>query len=247
MHPTIERLKSAARALLPFASRPRVLTASAFALLCAAAAVAAQQLPPISSPPVTPEQRRRRDILLDTTRPAEPSLKRPDTVGLPARERRTYDAGRDATYLNVPVTLEAHKVIKEKKGALRFEGRELTLIFQLAYRGRQTYDLVSAYLLVESTAARGGRLSDAARLEIKADPYEYAYERADYQTEAITPVNAPAQQLSREVAAFRLPTEDLPQIAGAGRIVVKLGPETFNVASSQLSDLRRTLAAGADN
>ena len=231
-----ELLKSFARALLP----------SAFALVCAASPLAAQQLPPISRPPITPEERRRRDVLLDTAR--QPTMKKPDAVEVPAsRARRSYDPKRDATYVNVDITLLAHKSVREPKGALRFEGREVTLTFQLAYRGRQTHDLVSAYLIVESTAApaEAEKLAAVRRLEINADPYEYDYERADYQTDMVAPVGAITQQLRKEIAAFKLPTEDLPQLTNAGRLVVKLGAETFTVKSPQLSELRRTLAAGA--
>jgi hypothetical protein len=231
-----EQLKFFARAL-----------PTAFALLCAAAApLAAQQLPPISAPPVTPEQRRRRDVLLDTAR--QPTMKKPDAVEVPAsRARRSYDAQRDATYVNVAVTLLAHRSVKDPKGAPRFEGREVTLTFQLAYRGKETYDLVSAYLIVESTAApdEADKLGAVRRLEINADPYEYGYERVDYQTELVAPIGAVAQQLRKEIAAFKLPTEDLPQYANAGRLVVKFGAESFTVKSPQLTELRRTLAAGA--
>jgi hypothetical protein len=232
----IERLKSFARALPP----------PVFALLCMAAPLAAQQLPPISAPPVTPEQRRRRDVLLDTAR--EPTMKKPGAVEVPAsRARRSYDAQRDATYVNVAITLLAHRDVKDPKGVLRFEGREVTLTFQLAYRGKETYDLVSAYLIVESTAApdEAVKLGAVRRLEINADPYEYSYERLDYQTELVAPIGAVAQQLRKEIAAFRLPPEDLPQYANAGRLVVKFGTESFTVKSPQLTELRRTLAAGA--
>ncbi|HLL74935.1 MAG TPA: hypothetical protein VK421_06690 [Pyrinomonadaceae bacterium] len=243
MLPGIERPKSFAR--------PALLVA--FACACLAGSAEAQQ-PPIDRPPaerrppiIRPPATIRREVVVGP--PPESTMKKPDTIGLPAsREPRSYDAGRDATYLNVPVTLIAHRAVKEPKGAtFRFEGRELTLTFHLAYRGKETYDLVSAYLLVESTAAKeeAERLGAVRQLEINADPYEYTYERLDYQTEPVVPARAVAQQLRKETAAFRLPTEDLPQLAGAGRLVVKLGAETFTVKSPQLSELRRTLAAGA--
>ena len=237
----ITRLKFFARLLLSAACACACLTASA------AAQVVMEQPPPTQrQPPIRPPATIKREVLVG--RPPEPSMKKPDTVGLPAsRPPRSYDAKRDATYVNVDVTLLAHKAVKEPKGALRFEGREVTLTFQLAYRGAQTYDLIGAYLILESTAERAeaDRLSAPRQLAIKADPYEYSYERLDYQTEPVVPGKTIAQRLRKEIAAFKLPTEDLPQIAGAGRIVVKLGAETFNVASSQLNELRRTLAAGA--
>lgn len=242
------RLSFAAR--LPHAS-------ALLASLCLSAAQAQQRpepptqreeprRPTISAPPVTEEQRRRRDVLFDVGRPA-PTMRKAETVGLPAREARTYDPKRDATYVNVPVTLLAHKAVKGPKGVLSFEGRELTLTFQLAYRGRQTYDLVSSFLIVESTAPRAepDRLGGVGKLEIKADPYEYAYERLEYQAGPLTPSEAIRQELRRETAAFPLPPEDLPQIAGAGRLQIKLGPDTYTVKSPDLSELRRTLAAGA--
>lgn len=245
MLPTNTRLKLFARLLLP----------ASFACVCLAGSAAAQT-PPDQQPPIyhpeppnrmpRPPATIKREVLVGP--PPQATMKRADTVGLPpSRPPRTYDSKRDATYVNVDVQLLAHRAVKEPKGALRFEGREVTLTFQLAYRGAQTYDLVGAYLILESTAERAeaDRLSAPRQLEIKADPYEYAYERLDYQTEAVVPAKAIPQQLRKEVAAFKLPPEDLPHIAGAGRLVVKFGAETFNVASAQLNELRRTLAAGA--
>jgi hypothetical protein len=246
-----ERLNSLTRALRP----------AALALLCAAAAPAAQAQivrdpqPPIHRGPLPPVGRSRLPPIGGDLPPGErppggdaPTMKKPDAVEVPAsRARRSYDPKRDATYVNVDVTLLAHRDVKEPKGAVRFEGREVTLTFQLAYRGRQTYDLVSAYLIVESTTlpAESEKLAAVNRLSINADPYEYAYERADYQTDTVAPVGALTQQLRKEIAAFKLPTEDLPQLANAGRLLVKLGPESFTVKSPQLSELRRTLADGA--
>lgn len=231
----------------------RLLRPAALACVCLAGSAAAQEPPPRIEPPVQPRPPIRppatikREVIVGP--PQQQSMKKAETVGLPAsRPPRSYDAKRDATYVNVDVTLLAHKAVKEPKGKgpLRFEGREVTLTFQLAYRGAQTYDLVGAYLILESTAERAeaDRLSAPGQLVIKADPYEYSYERLGYQTEAVVPTKAVEQQLRKEIAAFKLPPEDLPQIAGAGRIVVKFGAETFNVASAQLTELRRTLAAG---
>ena len=245
----LTRLKFFARLLLPAAFACVCLTASAAAQVVIEKPPPDRREPPDRrQPPIRPPATIKREVLVGP--PPEPASKKADTVGLPAsRPPRSYDAKRDATYVNVDVTLLAHRAVKEPKGKgpLRFEGRELTLTFQLAYRGAQTYDLIGAYLILESTAERAeaDRLSGPRQLEIKADPYEYSYERLDYQTEAVVPVKAIEQQLRKEVAAFRLPTEDLPQIAGAGRIVVKLGAETFHVPSAQLTELRRTLAAGA--
>jgi len=199
-----------------------------------------------------------------------PSLKRPDKIEVPsARARRSYDRARDATYVNIEVTLLARPAAAGEAGdkgkskgkskdkgkapapAFAFAGREVTLTFQLAYRGAHTYDLVAAYLIVESVALpeAGDKLTDARQLVIGADPYEYTYERADYQTEAVTltgAVTAATPGVRRETAAFKLPTEDLPQIANAGRLRVKVGAEEFAVRSAQLTELRRTLTAGVD-
>jgi hypothetical protein len=252
MLPGVERLSHFARALRP----------AALALLfCAAAAHAAraqtmpdpqQPEPPMRRGPLPPIRRNPLPQIGGDAPPSTdraPTMKRPAEVEVPAsRARRSYDAKRDATYVNVDVTLLALRSVKDPKGAARLEGRGVTLTFQLIYRGAQTYDLLSAYLILESTAAPGeaDRLAAVTRLVINADPYEYDYERASYQTETVATVGAAAQQLRKEVAAFRLPTEDLPQLAGAGRLLVKFGAESFPVKSPQLSELRRTLAAGAD-
>lgn len=204
-----------------------------------------------------------------------PSMKKPDKVEAPpSRARRSYDRARDATYVNILVTLLARPAAdagaagdagkdKDKdndkgkgkdKGVVAapaFTEREVTLTFQLAYRGANTYDLIAAYLIVESTAPpeQGDKLAGAQRLEIKADPYEYAYERADYRTETVAlagAVTAGTPPVRREIAAFKLPVEDLPQIAGAGRLALKVGAEEFPVRSAQLSELRRALAAGVE-
>lgn len=237
----------------------RLAGPAVLALVCAALPLVAQAqivrdpqppgrrgpLPPIRTepyPPSRPDPPPSRD-------PSSPTMKKPEPAGPPpSRPRRSYDAKRDATYVNVDITLLAHKAVKDSRGAYRFEGREVTLTIQLAYRGTHTYDLVSAFLIVESTAAPGepDKLSAARRLEINADPYEYAYDRLDYQTELVAPVGYVTQQLRKEIAAFRLPPEDLPQLVNTNRLLIKLGAESFTVKSPQLSELRRTLAAGAD-
>lgn len=252
MLPEVERLNLFARALRP----------AALAVVCAAGAAAAQaqivpqQQPPVRRGPLPPTGRSPLPPIGGTPQPGDPTrdrnaptMKKPDAAEVtPTRATSRYDAERDATYVNVPVTLLAHKSVKDPKGALRFEGREVVLNFQFAYRGRQTYDLASAFLILESTAAptEPDRLSGPRTLRINADPYEYDYERLDYRTELVSPVGAPGQQLRKEIAAFKLPAEDLPQLTGAGRLLVKFGSESFTVMSGQLSELRRTLAVGAD-
>lgn len=192
-----------------------------------------------------------------------PTMKRPDKIEVPpARARRSYDRARDATYVNIDITLLARPADdpaagkgrgkdKGKAAAPAFTGREVKLTFQLAYRGAHTYDLVAAFLIVESVAAPGAgdKLADARQLVVGADPYEFTYERADYQTESVAlmgAATADTPRVRRETAAFKLPTEDLPQIANAGRLAVKVGAEQFAVRSAQLTELRRTLAAGVD-
>lgn len=200
-----------------------------------------------------------------------PTMKRPEKIEVPpARARRSYDRARDATYVNIVVTLLARPAAaedadkgegkgkdkgkdkdKDKAAAPAFAGREVTLTFQLAYRGAHTYDLIAAYLIVESTAlpAAGDKLGDARQLVVGADPYEFTYERADYQTETVMltgAVTAATPPVRRESAAFKLPVEDLPHIARAGRLAIKVGAEGFAVRSAQLTELRRTLTAGVD-
>lgn len=203
-------------------------------------------------------------------KPAQaPTMKRPDEIEVPpARARRSYDRARDATYVNIDVMLLARpaaaKIAEKGKGkdkakdkdksaaapAPAFEGREVTLTFQLAYRGAHTYDLVAAYLIVESVAppGAGDKLTDARQLVVGADPYEFIYERADYRVETVAlagAATASTPPVRRELAAFRVPTEDLPPIANAGRLAIKVGAEGFAVKSAQLTELRRTLTAGA--
>ena len=198
-----------------------------------------------------------------------PTLKRPDRIEVPpARPRRSYDRARDATYVNIDITLLARPAVAEAadkgKGKAKdkdkgkaaatapaFAGREVTLTFQLAYRGAHTYDLVGAYLIVESVAApaAGDKLAEARQLVVGADPYEFTYERTGYQTETVAltgAATAATPPVRREIAAFKFPAEDLPQIVNAGRLAIKVGAEEFAVKSAQLTELRRTLAAGVD-
>lgn len=207
-----------------------------------------------------------------------PTMKRPGKIEVPpARARRSYDRARDATYVNVDIILVARHAAevgaaaaagesadgaksrgKDKRRpaaaattAPAFSGREVTLTFQLAYRGAHTYDLVAVYVIVESVAppGAGDKLAGARQLVIGADPYEFTYERADYQTETVTlagAATAATPPVRRETAAFRVPAEDLPQIANAGRLALKVGAEEFAVRSAQLTELRRTLTAGVD-
>jgi len=193
-------------------------------------------------------------------------MKRPDEIEVPpARARRSYDRARDATYVNIDITLLARpaapQAAEKAKGKGRdktaaapapaFEGREVTLTFQLAYRGAHTYDLIAAYLIVESVAppGAGDKLAGARQLVVGADPYEFTYERADYRAETVAlggAATASTPPVRREIAAFRVPAEDLPPIANAGRLAIKVGAEGFAVRSAQLTELRRTLTGGVD-
>jgi hypothetical protein len=225
--------------------------------VCACAAAASAQhgrLPPSTTPPPTAKPAR------DEPPPTMKKSERVDAV--PSHSRRAYDAEHDTTYVNVDIALVSHTGRKLASGAVAFEGRDMTLTFQLAYRGKRTEDLRAAYVVLESTAApdpagaasgaassaeSGDRLSAALRLELRADAYEYAYERIDYKTgvaEQIGAAQKNAPPLKREVAIFRIETEDLSPISSANQLELKLGTETFTVKSSQLSDLRRTLANG---
>lgn len=187
--------------------------------------------------------------------PPPPTMKKSERVDVvPSHSRRAYDPAHDTTYVSVDITLVSHTQRKLPSGAFAFEGRDVTLTFQLAYRGKRTEDLRAAYLILESTseptasdAAAGDRLEAATRLELRADAYEYAYERTEYKTGTAGQAGAAqkdAPPLKREVALFRIETEDLAAISSANRLELKLGAETFTVKSPQLSDLRRTLANG---
>jgi hypothetical protein len=217
---------------------------------CAAAAFAQHgRLPPSTMPTPKPTPTPGRDA------PPSPTLKSPEHVGVaPSHSRRAYDAAHDTTYVSVDIPLASHTERKLGAGALAFEGRDVTLTFQLAYRGKRTEDLSAAYVVVESTAAPdaagaqpGDRFNEARRLELRADAYQYAYERVDYKTGAVEQTGAArkdAPPLRREIAVFRIETADLTEIGAANRLEVKLGAETFTVKSHQLTDLRRTLANG---
>ncbi|MCA1815956.1 MAG: hypothetical protein LC746_06030 [Acidobacteria bacterium] len=180
-----------------------------------------------------------------------PTMKKPDHVAAaPSHPHRSYDAAHDATYVNIDIPLVSHTERKLSATALAFEGRDVFLTFQLAYRGKHNDDLVAAYIVIESTSAPDAKapaLDGARRLEVRADAYEYAYDLTDYkagtadQTGA-TQKNAPA--LRREIAIFRIEPDDLLQIAPANRVELKLGTEEFTVKSPQLTELRRTLATG---
>jgi hypothetical protein len=220
---------------------------------CACAATASAQhgrLPPSSVPPPTAKPARDEP---------PPTMKKTEHVGVaPSHSRRAYDAAHDTTYVSVDIPLVSHAERKLSSGALAFEGRDVTLTFQLAYGGKRTEDLRAAYVILESTSAppapgaasdadAGGRFSAARRLELRADAYEYTYERADYKTGAAEQTGAAqksAPPLKREVAVFRIETADLSEISAANRLEVKLGAQTFTVKSPQLTDLRRTLANG---
>jgi hypothetical protein len=179
-----------------------------------------------------------------------PTMKKPDKVSVePARTRRAYDRAHDATYVNVEIMLISHTDDKLKGGAIAFVGREVTLTFQLAYRGARTEDLIGAYLILESVdaASEADKLSAVRQLEIKADAYQYTYERVDYKSGAALLAGAAqtnASPLKRETLVFKIMTEDLPQLADANELKLQAGAETFTVKSRQLTDLRRTLANG---
>jgi hypothetical protein len=182
--------------------------------------------------------------------PNAPTMKKATTVSVePARAHRAYDRAHDVTYVNVEITLIAHTDDTLKGGAVAFRGREVTLTFQLAYRGARTEDLIGAYLILESVApaSEADKFGAARQLEVKADAYQYTYERVDYKTNAAllggaAQTNAPP--LKRETLIFKLLTEDLPQLSDANELKLQAGTESFTVKSRQLTDLRRTLANG---
>lgn len=211
-------------------------------LLCAAACVAQHGRLPVPLPKPSPTPARD-----ETT----PTMKKAEHVAAaPSHEHRAYDAAHDATYVNVDIPVISHTERALAPGAVAFEGRDLTLTFQLAYRGKRTDDLVAAYLVVESTTAPDDtveHLSAARRLELHADAYEYAYDRTDYKTGTVEQTGAVqrgAPALRREVAIFRLEVADLSEIAPANRVELKLGAEQLTLKSPQLTDLRRALATG---
>ncbi|MFL6227624.1 MAG: hypothetical protein ACJ741_02465 [Pyrinomonadaceae bacterium] len=182
--------------------------------------------------------------------PGAPSMKKPDKVAVePARTHRAYDRAHDVTYVNVEITLVAHADEHAKGGAVAFGGREVTLTFQLAYRGAHTEDLVGAYLILESVGADSAadKLAAVERLDVKADAYQYSYDRVDYKSGAALlggAAQANAPPLKRETVIFKIVTEDLPQLADANELKLTTSAENFTVKSRQLTDLRRTLANG---
>lgn len=183
--------------------------------------------------------------------PGAPTMKKPAHVEVaPSHQRRTYDAAHDATYLNVDIPLATHTERKVAAGALAFEGRDLLLVFQLAYAGKRTDDLRAAYLVLETTyppAEPGDRLANVRHIDLGADPYEYAYDRTDYKAGAAEQSGAAgrdAPALKREIAVFKMELEDLQHIADATRLELKLGAETYTVKSPQLADLRHVIVTG---
>lgn len=184
--------------------------------------------------------------------PPAPTLKKPDKVEVaPSRTHHSYDAAHDTTYVNVDITLLSRSADQKlASGALAFAGREVMLTFQLAYKGKRTDDMSAAYLILESTTPpdeQGDKLSAARHLDIAADAYRYAYDRADYKTTTAATGGAAqkgAPPLKREMVVFRLPVEDLPEIANANRLELNFGAEVFTVKSPQLIDLRRVLITG---
>ncbi|MDT7542446.1 MAG: hypothetical protein QOE33_2350 [Acidobacteriota bacterium] len=212
---------------------------------CDAATFAQHGRLPVSLPTPQPTSTPGRD------EPPAPTLKKPDKLEVePSHSRHAYDAAHDTTYVNIDIALVSHVERKLSAGALAFEGRDLVLTFQLAYGGKRTDDLRAAYIVLESTSApgdTGDHLSNARRLELQADAYEYSYERTDYKTGIAAQTGAAlknAPPLRREIAIFRIETADLSEISFANRLELKLGTENFTVKSPQLADLRRALATG---
>lgn len=180
-----------------------------------------------------------------------PTMRKPTHVEIaPSHQRRSYDAAHDTTYLNVDIPIVTHTERKARGGALAFAGRDLTVVFQLAYEGQRTDDLKAAYLVFESTTAPdepADRLSGATHLDLRADAYEYAYDRADYKTGVAEQAGAAgrdAPALRREAAIFRLEVSDLTEISAALRVELKLGAETYTLKSMQLAGLHRALVTG---
>jgi hypothetical protein len=200
--------------------------------------------------------------------PSAPSLKTPEkkVEVPPTREHRRYDSARDATYVNVDITLvkpvrnslapDASDKKKHKKQSESarpppaFAGREVTLTFQLAYSGKTTYDLKSVYLIIESTdkPEQPERLSALKQVEVKADAYVFDYDRVSYRTETVALTDAPADTppVRKEIIVFAVPPDDLSQIANANSLMLKLGAEQYTVKSPQLTELRSTLVNGED-
>src|SRR2546423_15673127 len=85
-------------------------------------------------------------------RPVSPSLKKVEkTEAPPARPSKRYDSARNVTYVNVDIPLLSRSAEKVASGAGASPARELTLVFQLIFKGAHTADLASAYLLAQST------------------------------------------------------------------------------------------------
>lgn len=226
--------------LLAVRSLPRSL---ALVLLFAAGGLAQHGRLPIPLPKPSPKPTAGDD--------SAPTMKKPEHVSAaPSHAHRSYDAAHDATYVNIDIPLASHTERALSPTAVSFEGRDVLLTVQLAYRGKRAEDLAAAYLVVESTAAPDAKappLADALRLEVRADVYEYSYERTEYKTGTASQTGASqrgAPQLKREIVVFRIEPEDLSQIAPANRVELKLGAEEFTIKSPQLTELRRTLANG---
>lgn len=164
----------------------------------------------------------------------------------PARARKWYERARNVTYLNVDIGLQS-------QGASNAPGtgatvRDLTLVFQLIYKGAATDDLSAAKVLLQATAGRqeSARLNAVAQLDLDADGYQYSYARTDYQTELLEATDGARGPLPlrREVLTFQVPPDDLAQLANGNSLKLKFGTERFTIKSPQLTELRRTLAGG---
>ncbi len=209
------------------------LMVSALALLGAAPAA------PVSAQPATQEQRKQ-----------APSLKQPEkSVVPPAMLRKRYDRALNVTYVNVDITLLRQG---ENKGAdsQAAPAREVTLTFQLVYKGAATADLATVYLFVQSLTGRqaSDRLNAVQQIELDAEGYQYSYARVKYQTELVEATGGTqgTLPLKREIIVFKLSPDDLPALTNANSLKIKLGAEQFIVRSPQLTELRRTLVSGGE-
>ncbi|HEX8180673.1 MAG TPA: hypothetical protein VF525_14085 [Pyrinomonadaceae bacterium] len=178
----------------------------------------------------------------------EPSLKQPEkSVVPPIMLRKRYDRALNVTYVNVDIPLTNPA---RKNGAGNgATARDVTLIFQLVYKGAATSDLSMVYLFVQSLAGRAAEdvLSSVQQIEFNAEGYQYSYARVNYQTELVEATGGTqgTLPLKREIAVFKLSPDDLPQMTNANSLKLKLGAEQFIVKSTQLTELRRTLVVGA--
>jgi hypothetical protein len=179
-----------------------------------------------------------------------PTLKKPEkSVVPPPMLRRRYDRALNVTYVNVDIPL-VKRAAGASAGGKGAAGREVTLTFQLVYKGARTDDLGAVYLFVQSVAGRqeAERLNAVQEIEIDAEGYRYSYARVNYQTELVEAKGGVEGTipLKREIVGFKLPPDDLPQMTNANSLKLKVGAEQFVVHSPQLAELRSTLASGEE-